>query len=68
MKANGLNDGVLITKENALTVKELREFLDKYQDEDCVRFFTDKGTRELLHFKLLQDDILYRNVAIIEVD
>jgi hypothetical protein len=42
--------------------------LEKYADEDLVRFFTDKGTRELLHFKLIQDDILYRNVAIIEVD
>jgi type III secretory pathway component EscR len=57
-----------IQRKATLTVKELREFLDKYQDEDCVRFFTDKGTRELPHFKLIQDDILYRNVAIIEVD
>ena len=51
-----------------MTVKELRVLLEKYADEDLVRFFTDKGTRELPHFKLIQDDILYRNVAIIEVD
>ncbi len=56
------------TKENALTVKELREFLEKYADNDSVRFFTDKGSRECLHVKLIQDDVLYRNVAIIEVD
>ena len=68
MKANGSNEGILITRIKALTVKELRTFLEKYADEDLVRFFTDKGTRELPHFKLIQDDILYRNVAIIEVD
>ena len=51
-----------------MTVKELRAFLEKYADEDLVRFFTDKGTRELLHSKPIQDDTLYRNVAIIEVD
>jgi hypothetical protein len=51
-----------------LKVKELKEFLERFHDEDDVRFFTDKGSKELPHSYLLKDDILYKHVAIIEVE
>ena len=44
-----------------MTVKELREFLEKYQDDDSVRFFTEKGTKEFQHVKVIRDDVLYQN-------
>jgi hypothetical protein len=51
-----------------VTVKELREVLEKYPEEAFVRFFTDRGSRELHYIKLIQDEVLYRHVVIIEVD
>ena len=51
-----------------MTVKELREFLEKYADNDLVRFFTEKGTKEFMHITILRDDTLFKNVAIIELD
>lgn len=57
-----------LQRKATLTVKELREYLAQYQDEDPVRFFTEKGTREFLHIRLIVDDMLYSKVVIIEVD
>jgi type III secretory pathway component EscR len=49
-------------------VKELREFLEKFTEDDQVRFFTDQGSREFSHVKLVWDDIFYKEIAIIELD
>ena len=51
-----------------MTVKELRAFLEKYADEDLVRFFTEKGTKEFMKITILRDDTFFKNVAIIELD
>lgn len=45
-----------------MKVKELKEFLERFQDKDDVRFFTDKGSKELPHSYLLKDDILYKKL------
>jgi hypothetical protein len=48
-----------------MKVQDFREFLEKFTEDDQVRFLTDQGYTDLPPVQFVWDDIFYKEIAVI---
>jgi len=50
---------------DSMKVQDFREFLEKFTEDDQVRFLTDQGYTDLPPVQFVWDDIFYKEIAVI---